>query len=130
MKERADSSTTAAALPERLSVLVWEIRRLAETALGQGMDSVSTRVDSEAAFLDSTLVFPQISHRRLQLYDAMLDGADDSGSRSRFLRPAASTTVWPCLRSFLSRRRRAAQQGAVLLERQPVPRRLQAAIAR
>ena len=82
MKERADSSPEAPALPERLSVLVSQIGTRFN-GLGPGMDEMwQMAVDNKVEFFDWTLELPQSAVVACEFYDAMLDEADEFGLSS------------------------------------------------
>ena len=102
MKERADSSPAAPALPERLSVLVSEIGTRFN-GLGPGMDEMWQRaVDDKVELFDWTLVLPQSAVVACEFYDAMLDEADEFGLSQRLLTLPASPTSVAVRRWFLS----------------------------
>jgi len=102
MKERADSSPSAPALPERLSVLVSEIGTRFN-GLGPGMDEMwQVAVDQKVEFYDWTLVLPLGAVPACEFYDAMLDEADEFGLSQRLLTLPASPTSVAVRRWFLS----------------------------
>ena len=102
MKERADSTPSAPALPERLSVLVSEIGTRFN-GLGPGMDEMWQRaVDNHIDHYDWTLVLPQSAVVACEFYDAMLDEADEFGLSERLLTLPASPTSVAVRRWFLS----------------------------
>ena len=102
MKERADSSPSAPALPERLSVLVSEIGTRFN-GLGPGMDEMwQGAVDQKVEFYDWTLVLPQGAVLACEFYDAMLDEADEFGLSQRLLTLPASPASVAVRRWFLS----------------------------
>jgi GAF domain-containing protein/anti-sigma regulatory factor (Ser/Thr protein kinase) len=102
MKERAASSPSAPALPERLSVLVSEIGTRFN-GLGLGMDEMwQGAVDSNVEFYDWTLVLRQSAVVACEFYDAMLDEADEFGLSQRLLTLPASPTSVAVRRWFLS----------------------------
>ncbi|MGA2472351.1 MAG: SpoIIE family protein phosphatase [Acidimicrobiales bacterium] len=102
MKERTDSSPSAPALPERLSVLVSEIGTRFN-GLGPGMDEMwQGAVDHKVEFYDWTLVLPQSAVVACEFYDAMLDEADEFGLSQRLLTLPASPTSVAVRRWFLS----------------------------
>ncbi len=102
MKERADSSASTPALPERLSVLVSEIGTRFN-GLGPGMDEMWQRaIDDGVEFYDWTLVLPQAAVVACEFYDAMLDEADEFGLSQRLLTLPASPTSVAVRRWFLS----------------------------
>jgi len=102
MKERADSSPSAPALPERLSVLVSEIGTRFN-GLGPGMDEMwQGAVDNNVEFYDWTLVLPRSAVVACEFYDAMLDEADEFGLSQRLLTLPASPTSVAVRRWFLS----------------------------
>jgi len=102
MKERADSSPAAPALPERLGVLVTEIGTRFN-GLGPGMDEMWQRaVDEKVEFFDWTLVLPQSAVVACEFYDALLEEADEFGLSQRLLTLPASPTSVAVRRWFLS----------------------------
>ncbi len=102
MKERADSSPGAPALPERLAALVSEIGTRFN-GLGPGMDEMWQRaVDGKVDHFDWTLVLPQSAVVACEFYDAMLDEADEFGLSQRLLTLPASPTSVAVRRWFLS----------------------------
>ena len=102
MKERADSSPRAPALPERLSVLISEIGTRFN-GLGPGMDEMwQGAVDNDVEFYDWTLVLPQSAVVACEFYAAMLEEADEFGLSQRLLTLPASPTSVAVRRWFLS----------------------------
>ncbi len=102
MKERADSSPTSPALPERLAVLVSEIGTRFN-GLGPGMDEMWQRaVDDKVDSFDWTLVLPQSAVAACEFYDAMLDEADEFGLSQRLLTLPASPSSVAVRHWFLS----------------------------
>jgi len=102
MKERADSSPGAPALPERLAALVSEIGARFHR-LGPGMDEMwQHAVDGQVDHFDWTLVLPQSAVVACEFYDAMLDEADEFGLSQRLLTLPASPTSVAVRRWFLS----------------------------
>ncbi len=102
MKERADSSPTSTALPERLAVLVSEIGTRFN-GLGPGMDEMwQHAVDDKVDSFDWTLVLPQSAAVACEFYDAMLDEADEFGLSERLLTLPASPSSVAVRHWFLS----------------------------
>jgi GAF domain-containing protein/anti-sigma regulatory factor (Ser/Thr protein kinase) len=102
MKEHTESSPAAPHLPERLSVLVSQIGTRFN-GLGPGMDDTwQSAVDNEVEFFDWTLELPQSAVVACELYDAMLDEADEFGLAQRLLTLPASPTSVAVRRWFLS----------------------------
>ena len=102
MKERANGSPDAPALPERLSVLVSQIGARFN-GLGPGMDDIwQMAVDDNVEFFDWTLELPESAVVACEFYDAMLDEADEFGSAERLLTLPASPASVAVRRWFLS----------------------------
>jgi anti-sigma regulatory factor (Ser/Thr protein kinase) len=102
MKERSDTSSSAPALPERLSVLISEIGTRFN-GLGPGMDEMwQGAVDNNLEFYDWTLVLPESAVVACEFYDAMLDEADEFGLSQRLLTLPASPASVAVRRWFLS----------------------------
>ena len=94
MKERADTSPDAPHLPERLGVLVSQIGTRFN-GLGPGVDHMwQTAVDNHVEFFDWTLTLPQSAVVAIELYDTLLDEADEFGLAQRLLTlPASASSV-------------------------------------
>ena len=102
MKERADSSPIAPALPERLSVLVTEMGTRFH-GLGPGMDEMwQGAVDNQIASFDWTFELPRSAVVACEFYNAMLDEADQFGLSQRLLTLPASPASVAVRRWFLS----------------------------
>ena len=102
MKERADSSPSAPALPERLSVLVSEMGTRFD-GLGPGMEETwQAAVDNKITSFDWTFELPASAVVACEFYNAMLDEADEFGLSQRLLTLPASPTSVAVRRWFLS----------------------------
>ena len=102
MKERESTSPDAPALPDRLSVLVSEIGTRFH-GLGPGMDETwQAAVDQRIESFDWTLKLPRGAVAACELYDAMLDEADQFGLSARLLTLPASPASVAVRRWFLS----------------------------
>ncbi len=102
MKERADSSSGATALPERLSILVSEIGTRFDR-LGPGMEETwQTAVDNKITSFDWTFELPESAVVACEFYNAMLDEADEFGLSQRLLTLPASPSSVAVRRWFLS----------------------------
>jgi GAF domain-containing protein/anti-sigma regulatory factor (Ser/Thr protein kinase) len=101
MKERPDEDG-AAALPDRLSVLVSEIGTRFNR-LGPGMDEIwQDALDQDNTSFDWELELPQSAVVACEFYNAMLDEADDFGLSAHLLTMPASPTSVAVRRWFLS----------------------------
>ncbi len=94
MKERADSSSGATELPERLSMLVTEMGTRFD-GLGPGMEETwQAAVDDKITSFDWTFELPQSAVVACEFYNAMLDEADEFGLSQRLLTlPASPSSV-------------------------------------
>jgi anti-sigma regulatory factor (Ser/Thr protein kinase) len=94
MKERADSSPGAPALPERLSILVTEMGTHFNR-LAPGMDEMwQAALDNEITSFDWTFELPESAVVACEFYNDMLDEADEFGLSQRLLTlPASPTSV-------------------------------------
>jgi GAF domain-containing protein/anti-sigma regulatory factor (Ser/Thr protein kinase) len=102
MKERADSSPGAPALPDRLSVLVTEMGTRFH-GLGPGMDEMwQGAVDNQIASFDWTFDLSQSAVLACEFYNALLDEADEFGLSQRLLTLPASPASVSVRRWFLS----------------------------
>jgi len=102
MKERADVSPAAPALPDRLAVLVSEIGTRFDN-LGPGMDEMwQLAVDTGVEVFDWTLELPRAAVGACEFYDALLDEADEFGLAQRLLTLPASPPSVAVRRWFLS----------------------------
>jgi GAF domain-containing protein/anti-sigma regulatory factor (Ser/Thr protein kinase) len=102
MKERADVSPDAPALPERLAVLVSDLGTRFN-GLGPGMDDVwQDALDEHLELFDWTLQLPRSAANACEFYDAMLDEADEFAHSARLLTLPASPASVAVRRWFLS----------------------------
>ena len=100
MKERPGGDS--AALPDRLSVLVFEIGTRFNR-LGPGMDEIwQDAVDGDIALFDWELTLPQTAVVACEFYNAMLDEADEFGLSAHLLTMPASPASVAVRRWFLS----------------------------
>ena len=101
MKERTESSPGASPARAPLRALSQIGTRF--NGLGPGMDDTwQSAVDNEVEFFDWTLELPQSAVVACELYDAMLDEADEFGLAQRLLTLPASPTSVAVRRWFLS----------------------------
>jgi GAF domain-containing protein/anti-sigma regulatory factor (Ser/Thr protein kinase) len=101
MKERPEGDG-GAALPDRLSVLVFQIGTRFHR-LGPGMDEIwQDAVDGEILLFDWELELPQAAVVACEFYNAMLDEADEFGLSAHLLTMPASPTSVAVRRWFLS----------------------------
>ena len=102
MKERADVTPDAPALPERLAVLVSDLGTRFN-GLGPGMDDVwQGALDEHLELFDWTLQLPQSAADACEFYDAMLDEADEFAQSAQLLTLPASPASVAVRRWFLS----------------------------
>jgi anti-sigma regulatory factor (Ser/Thr protein kinase) len=103
MKEHTETHPeAAAAIPERLSVLVSTIGARFHD-LGPGMDELwQDVVDHHVATYDWNLTLPVSAVAHCEFYDAMLDEADEFGLSAQLLTLPASPTSVAVRRWFLS----------------------------
>jgi GAF domain-containing protein/anti-sigma regulatory factor (Ser/Thr protein kinase) len=100
MKERPGEDSVP--LPERLSVLVFEIGTRFNR-LGPGMDEIwQDAVDDDKELFDWELTLPQTAVVACEFYNAMLDEADEFGLSAHLLTMPASPTSVAVRRWFLS----------------------------